>query len=105
MSRAEEQRSQTKARTLSSEARPLCANLVPRWSLRTLGAGLRWVAMSGERNFTTETKTVFPHRNADARPKGILSQSAVLEVNRGYKLDRGLCTDKGSCFNPGSQAL
>lgn len=53
-----------------------------------------WGAVSRERIFTTETKTVFHHPNADERPKGILSQSVAWEVNRGYKPERAPCTYK-----------
>lgn len=58
---------------------PLCVFLVPKRRLSRLGVRMRWAAIGGERILTTEAKTVFQHPNADERPKGIVSQSAVWE--------------------------
>lgn len=77
-----------------SEASPALHTWCPNRAWADLGEATGWGAVSRERIFTTETKTVFHHPNADERPKGIISQSVAWEVNRGYKPERALCTNK-----------
>lgn len=76
------QTSQAEVRTLAVRSGPLCVFLVPKWRLSRPGVRMRWAAISGERIFTTEAKTVFQHPNADERPKGIVSPTAVWEGNK-----------------------
>lgn len=71
--------SQAEVRTLAVRSGPLCVFLVSKRRLSRLGVRMRWTAIGGERILTTEAKTVFQHPNADERPKGIVSQSAVWE--------------------------
>lgn len=77
-----------------SEASPALHTWCPNRAWAHLGVGTGWGAVSRERIFTTETKTVFHHPNADERPKGIISQSVAWEVNRGHKPERAPCTNK-----------
>lgn len=64
---------QATVRTLAVRSGPLWVLLVPKWRLSRLGVRMRWAAISRERIFTTEAKTVFRHPNADKRPKGTIS--------------------------------